>query len=127
MKMRHADLRGLAALLATAALVVSGCQPPKSEPLRPVKIAEGEIDPAAWGKAYPVNYDLWKRSADPAPAGKSDVTAGGAAIDSPWKIQRAQSRPPTRNEIFPNMAASQNRPGVITHMSSLMGVGSLTR
>jgi len=76
MKTRHAYLRGLAACLATAALVLSACQPPKSEPVRPVKIAEGEIDPAVWGKAYPVNYDLWKKTADPTPAGKSKYKRG---------------------------------------------------
>jgi nitrite reductase (cytochrome c-552) len=58
MKMREGFLLGLTALLAAAVLVLPGCQPPKSEPVRPVKIAEGEIDPAAWGKAYPVNYEL---------------------------------------------------------------------
>jgi nitrite reductase (cytochrome c-552) len=76
MKTRQGFLLGLAALLAAAALVLSGCQPPKSEPVRPVKIAEGEIDPAAWGKAYPVNYDLWKQTADPTPPGKSKYKRG---------------------------------------------------
>lgn len=76
MKMRQDYPRGLAALLAAAALVLAGCQPPKSEPVRPVKIADGEIDPAAWGKAYPVNYDLWKKTAEPTPAGKSKYKRG---------------------------------------------------
>ncbi len=75
MKVRQVLLLGPAALLA-AALAPAGCQPPKSEPVRPVTIAEGEIDPAVWGKAYPVNYDLWKKSADPAPAGKSKYKRG---------------------------------------------------
>jgi nitrite reductase (cytochrome c-552) len=76
MEMRHRFNRILPALLAAAALVLAGCQPPKSEPVRPVKIAEGEIDPAVWGKAYPVNYDLWKKTADPTPAGKSKYKRG---------------------------------------------------
>jgi nitrite reductase (cytochrome c-552) len=76
MKMREGFLLGLTALLAAAVLVLSGCQPPKSEPVRPVKIAEGEIDPAAWGKAYPVNYELWKKTSDPTPAGKSKYKRG---------------------------------------------------
>ncbi|MGE5285467.1 MAG: ammonia-forming cytochrome c nitrite reductase subunit c552 [Actinomycetota bacterium] len=76
MKMRQGFLRGLFAVLAAAVLVLPGCQPPKSEPVRPVKIAEGEIDPAVWGKAYPVNYDLWKKTADPTPAGKSKYKRG---------------------------------------------------
>lgn len=76
MKMREGFLLGLTALLAAAVLVFPGCQPPKSEPVRPVKIAEGEIDPAAWGKAYPVNYELWKKTSDPTPAGKSKYKRG---------------------------------------------------
>lgn len=76
MKMREGFLLGLTALLAAAVLVLPGCQPPKSEPVRPVKIAEGEIDPAAWGKAYPVNYELWKKTSDPTPAGKSKYKRG---------------------------------------------------
>ena len=76
MKVRQNLLRGLAAWLAAAALVLSGCQPPKSEPVRPVKIAEGEIDPAVWGKAYPVNYEMWKKTEEPTPAGKSKYKRG---------------------------------------------------
>jgi len=76
MKVRQEFLRGLAAWFAAAALVLSGCQPPKTEVVRPVKIAEGEIDPAAWGKAYPVNYDLWKKTEEPTPAGKSKYKRG---------------------------------------------------
>src|SRR5512143_2602652 len=76
MKVRQEFLRGLAAWLVAAALVLSGCQPPKTEVVRPVKIAEGEIDPAAWGKAYPVNYDLWKKTEEPTPAGKSKYKRG---------------------------------------------------
>jgi len=76
MKTRRGFLRGLVTLLAAAVLVLPGCQPPKSEPVRPIRIADGEIDPAAWGKAYPVNYDLWKKTADPTPAGKSKYKRG---------------------------------------------------
>src|SRR5512134_2800594 len=76
MKMGEGFLCGLAAWLSAAALVLSGCQPPKSEPVRPVKIAEGEIDPAAWGKAYPVNYDLWKKTEEPTAPGKSKYKRG---------------------------------------------------
>jgi nitrite reductase (cytochrome c-552) len=76
MKGRYGCPWKLAAWLAAAALVLAGCQPPRSEPVRPVKIAEGEIDPAEWGKAYPVNYDLWKKTGEPTPAGKSKYKQG---------------------------------------------------
>ncbi len=63
-------------VLGAAALALSGCQPPKSEQVRPVKIAAGEIDPAAWGKAYPVEYELWERTKEPTAAGKSKYKRG---------------------------------------------------
>lgn len=63
-------------LLLFAVVMLNGCPPPKTETVRPVKIADGEIDPAEWGKAYPVNYDLWKKTADPTPAGKSKYKRG---------------------------------------------------
>lgn len=59
-----------------AAVVLASCQPPKTEVVRPVKIADGEIDPAEWGKAYPVNYDLWKMTAEPTAPGKSKYKRG---------------------------------------------------
>lgn len=57
-------------------VVMAGCQPSKTETFRPVAIADNEIDPAAWGKAYPVHYDLWKQTADPTPTGKSKYKKG---------------------------------------------------
>jgi nitrite reductase (cytochrome c-552) len=60
----------------TVTLFLYGCPPPKSEPVRPVKIAEGEIDPAVWGKAYPVEYELWQKTEEPTPAGKSKYKKG---------------------------------------------------
>lgn len=63
-------------MLALVALLMAGCQPEKTEAVRPVKIADGEIDPAEWGKAYPVHYDLWKMTEEPLPAGKSRYRKG---------------------------------------------------
>jgi nitrite reductase (cytochrome c-552) len=61
----------------TAALLLSySCTPQKTEPVRPVKIADGDIDPAKWGKAYPVHYDLWKKTEEPTEAGKSKYKRG---------------------------------------------------
>jgi nitrite reductase (cytochrome c-552) len=53
-----------------------GCPPPKTEPVRAVKIADGEIDPAEWGKAYPIHYEMWKKTEEPTPAGKSKYKMG---------------------------------------------------
>lgn len=60
----------------TLSLFLFGCPPQKTEMVRPVKIADGEIDPAEWGKAYPSNYELWKKTADPTPSGKSKYKRG---------------------------------------------------
>lgn len=64
-------------LLAVAGVLLTGCNAPqKVEAVRPVKIAAGEIDPAEWGKAYPVHYDLWKKTAEPTEPGKSKYKRG---------------------------------------------------
>lgn len=63
-------------LVALGALLPGCQQPEKVQPVQPVKIADGEIDPAEWGKAYPVNYDMWKQTAEPTPAGKSKYKRG---------------------------------------------------
>ena len=52
------------------------CQPPKTEPVRAVKIADGTIDPAEWGKAYPIHYDLWKKTEEPTKPGESKYKRG---------------------------------------------------
>jgi nitrite reductase (cytochrome c-552) len=56
--------------------VIVGCKPQKAEMVRPVKIADNDYDPADWGKAYPVNYELWKQTEEPTPAGKSKYKRG---------------------------------------------------
>ena len=42
-----------------------GCESPKPQAVQPVKIADGEIDPAVWGKAWPAEYDTWKKTSEP--------------------------------------------------------------
>jgi nitrite reductase (cytochrome c-552) len=65
-------------IVATAAslYVMNSCSPPKPEPVQPVQIADGELDPAKWGKAYPHNYDSWLATKEPRPAGKSRYKKG---------------------------------------------------
>ncbi|MHB8068557.1 MAG: ammonia-forming cytochrome c nitrite reductase subunit c552 [Desulfobaccales bacterium] len=57
-----------AAVLAGFVLLC-GCSPPKSEPVKTVAIPDGEYDPAVWGKAYPLEYDSWLKSKEPNPPG----------------------------------------------------------
>jgi nitrite reductase (cytochrome c-552) len=56
--------------------VIPSCSPQKAEKVQPVKIADNDYEPANWGKAYPVNYELWKKTEEPTPAGKSKYKRG---------------------------------------------------
>ncbi len=69
-------------LFAASALFLSSCAPPKPEPVQPVSIPDGEIDPAVWGKAYPEEYELWKQTADPVSVRRSKYKTGmdGGAV-----------------------------------------------
>ncbi len=58
------------------ALALYGCQPTKPEPVKPVTIPDGTIDPEIWGKAYPDEYNLWKKTEEPEPPGKSKYKRG---------------------------------------------------
>jgi len=39
-----------------------GCEPTKPVQRQAVTIPDGEIDPAVWGKAYPEEYEGWKKN-----------------------------------------------------------------
>ena len=52
----------------------SGAEKPQQD--QPAKIPENTIDPAVWGKAYPSQYNLWKQTEEPTPAGKSKYKVG---------------------------------------------------
>lgn len=75
MKMKVWNSIAVFALLAAVA-VLTGCSPEKPEPVKTGVIADGTIDPAQWGKVYPVEYDLWKKTGEPTPAGKSRYKHG---------------------------------------------------
>jgi nitrite reductase (cytochrome c-552) len=63
--------------LALAYLVIPyGCAPSKPEMVKTVVIPDNEIDPEIWGKAYPEEYETWKKTNDPEPAGKSKYKRG---------------------------------------------------
>jgi nitrite reductase (cytochrome c-552) len=58
------------------AFVLVGCEQPKPQAVKTVNIPDGEIDPAVWGKAYPEEYELWKKTADPVPTRRSKYKIG---------------------------------------------------
>ncbi|HEX9024816.1 MAG TPA: ammonia-forming cytochrome c nitrite reductase subunit c552 [Geobacteraceae bacterium] len=69
--MKKALLLPLLALLVPAAFVVAwhGFSPGRAESEERARIAEGTIDPAAWGKVYPIQYEMWKKTEEPAGKG----------------------------------------------------------
>lgn len=67
------------AALAAAALcgiLITGCAPPRAEPVKAVQIPDNAVDPELWGKAWPEHYETWKKTAEPTPAGKSKYKRG---------------------------------------------------
>lgn len=63
--------------LALAYLIIPyGCAPGKPELVKTVTIPDGEIDPELWGKAYPEEFESWKKTNEPEPAGKSKYKKG---------------------------------------------------
>jgi nitrite reductase (cytochrome c-552) len=67
-------------LLLTCALAAAaslyGCGQQKPEPVKTVAIPANEVDPAVWGKAYPTEYELWKKTEEPTAVGKSVYKRG---------------------------------------------------
>lgn len=76
MKKKHVLQVVFLVLIAIGLMFLYGCPPPKAELVKAVKIPDGEIDPAVWGKAYPTNYELWKKTEEPTAAGKSKYKRG---------------------------------------------------
>jgi len=54
-------------VLAGIILLAGACSPPKPEPVKTGTIADGDYDPANWGKLYPLEYDSWLKTKDPKP------------------------------------------------------------
>ena len=72
-RLNHTLLICLAMGLAAA---LAGCEPTKPQPRQVVTIPDGEIDPAIWGRAYPEEYELWKKTEEPVSARRSKYKTG---------------------------------------------------
>ena len=59
------------AVLLAAGLALTGCSPQKAEMVKTGTIADGDFNPANWGKIYPLEYDSWTKTKDPRPVGKT--------------------------------------------------------
>lgn len=64
----------MSVFLSAASLM--GCGQQSAEPVKRVEIPDNEIDPTVWGKAFPSEYELWKKTEEPTPAGKSVFKKG---------------------------------------------------
>jgi nitrite reductase (cytochrome c-552) len=74
---RNREIAKLGVVLVLGGLIsFLSCSPQKPEPVRTGTIADGEMDPAKWGQVYPLEYDQWKKTADPKPVGKSKYKKG---------------------------------------------------
>ncbi|MFW6324976.1 MAG: ammonia-forming cytochrome c nitrite reductase subunit c552 [Desulfovibrionales bacterium] len=71
--------------LAVAWIAGAGCSPPEPEKRQVVEIPDGTIDPEVWGKAYPEEYELWKKTEEPVEESrskyKSGLEGGAVAVD----------------------------------------------
>ncbi|MDD5204578.1 MAG: ammonia-forming cytochrome c nitrite reductase subunit c552 [Desulfobacterales bacterium] len=76
MKSRSVLVAVLVGGLFLGVYVLNSCAPSEPQPVQTVTIADGEIDPAKWGKGYPSNYDSWLATKEPRPAGKSRYKKG---------------------------------------------------
>jgi len=69
-------MKRILVLTLSAAAWLSACSPPRGEAVRAVKVEDGEIEPAQWGKAWPLHFESWKRTEEPTPAGQSKYKRG---------------------------------------------------
>jgi nitrite reductase (cytochrome c-552) len=76
MKLKTPLFVSAALIFLGTALFLSTCSPPKPEPVKTVVIADGDYDPAHWGKAYPLEYDSWLKTKEPKPTGASKYKKG---------------------------------------------------
>lgn len=63
-------------IVALSFLVALSCAPEKAQVVKAVKIEDNDYEPEDWGKAYPTHFELWKKTAEPTPVGKSKYKRG---------------------------------------------------
>ncbi len=76
MRKRFFFMSALLLVVPAPVLFLTACEKQAPQLVTAVKIADGEIDPAVWGKAYPAEYELWKKTEEPTQAGKSKYKKG---------------------------------------------------
>ncbi len=63
-------------LIILAVLVVLNSCSKTANPIKVVQISDKEYEPSVWGKNYPVEYELWEKTKEPTPSGKSYYKKG---------------------------------------------------
>lgn len=63
-------------MVSAACLGLASCAPEKPQPVKTGTIADGDFNPANWGKVYPLEYESWTKTKEPRPAGKSRYKRG---------------------------------------------------
>ena len=63
-------------LCLSLAVFLAGCEPTKPQPRQVVTIPDGEIDPTLWGRAWPEEFELWKKTEEPVSARRSKYKTG---------------------------------------------------
>jgi nitrite reductase (cytochrome c-552) len=51
-------------MLLVLAMLLGACGPPEPKPREIISIPDNTMDPTLWGKAYPEEYELWKKTAE---------------------------------------------------------------
>jgi nitrite reductase (cytochrome c-552) len=73
----------LPAIVLAIGLIFSGCAEKEPMQVQVVQIPEGHIDPELWGKAYPIEYDLWRQTENPAENPRTKYKRSGFDADRP--------------------------------------------
>jgi nitrite reductase (cytochrome c-552) len=71
-------VKTILSLCACLAIVAGtfGCDQPKPQMRQVVQIPDNEIDPALWGKAFPEEFELWKKTQEAVSARRSKYKTG---------------------------------------------------
>src|SRR6056297_890032 len=57
-------------------VISDGCAPDRPEMVQVIEIPDDAYGPEEWAKVYPLEYESWKKTKDPRPAGKSFYKKG---------------------------------------------------
>ncbi len=71
MSWKRTLFQALVMVTVAGVFMLGGCSQQKTEMVKTATIADGEMNPANWGKAYPLEYDSWLKTKEPRAVGKT--------------------------------------------------------